>query len=99
MERLSANQELSLYRVAQEGITNAIRHGKPRKIEVTLDKDLDYIRLVICDNGRGINPEVLDQGLGLIGIRERVDLLNGNFVLDTTPGEGTQLKVEIPIKR
>lgn len=99
MERLSANQELSLYRVAQEGITNAIRHGKPRKIEVTLDKDLDCIRLIIYDNGRGINPEVLDQGLGLIGIRERVDLLNGNFVIDTTPGEGTLLKVEIPIKR
>jgi signal transduction histidine kinase len=99
LERLSANQELSLYRIAQEGITNSIRHGRPTKIEVSLEKVANCIILIISDNGRGFNAAFLDQGLGLIGIRERVDLLDGNFFMDTAPGEGTILKIEIPITR
>ncbi len=99
MERLSPNHELSLYRVAQEGITNAIRHGKPQKIEVSLEKEPGVIRLIIRDDGRGFNTAVMDQGLGLIGMRERVELLNGHFFMETAPGQGTTLRIEIPTKK
>jgi signal transduction histidine kinase len=98
LERLSPGLELILYRVAQEGITNAIRHGKPQRIEVSLLKDATSIRLIVKDNGRGFNVALLDQGLGLIGMRERVELLNGIFEVKTSPGEGAQLCVEIPWK-
>ena len=100
-ERFSPEIELTLYRVAQEGLNNAIRHGRAQKIVVFLERDLnlDTIRLSISDNGTGFNPSTLDRGLGLVGIHERVELLNGNFNIETTPGAGTLLWVEIPLKR
>jgi signal transduction histidine kinase len=98
-ERLPLETELILYRVAQEGLTNAIRHGKAQNIEITLGRDAQAIRLTITDNGKGFNPGATNQGLGLVGIRERVELLDGNFSLKTTPGAGAQLLIEIPLKK
>jgi signal transduction histidine kinase len=98
-DRLSPEIELILYRVAQEGITNAIRHGKAEKIEITLERYPRAIRLIVADNGKGFNPTLRDQGLGLIGIRERVELLDGRFQVKASPGAGTQLWIEIPLKR
>ena len=98
-ERLPLETELILYRVAQEGITNAIRHGKAQIIEITLGRDPQVIRLTITDNGKGFNPIATNHGLGLVGIRERVELLDGNFSVKTTPGAGAQLLIEIPLKK
>jgi signal transduction histidine kinase len=100
-DRLSPETELTLYRVAQEGLTNAIRHGRARKIVLLLERDLNQnkIRLTISDNGIGFNTATQDRGLGLVGIRERVELLGGDFNIETDPGSGTQLWVEIPLKR
>jgi signal transduction histidine kinase len=98
-ERLPLETELILYRVAQEGITNAIRHGKAQSIDITLGRDSQAIRLTITDNGKGFNPVGTNHGLGLVGIRERVELLYGNFSVKTTPGAGTQLLIEIPLKK
>lgn len=100
-DRLPPETELTLYRVAQEGLTNAIRHGRARKIVLLLERDLiqNRVRLTISDNGIGFNTATLDRGLGLVGIRERVELLNGDFNIETDPGSGTQLWVEIPLRR
>jgi signal transduction histidine kinase len=98
-ERLPPETELILYRVAQEGLTNAIRHGKAQNIVINLGRDSQAIRLTITDNGKGFNPVATNHGLGLVGIRERVELLDGNFSLKTTPGAGAQLLVEIPMKK
>jgi signal transduction histidine kinase len=98
-ERLPLETELILYRVAQEGLTNAIRHGKSQNIDVTLEKNETAIRLTISDNGKGFDAIAMDRGLGLVGIRERIELLNGSFNLKTAPGAGTQLIIEIPVKK
>ncbi len=98
-ERLPMETELILYRVAQEGITNAIRHGKAQAIEIILERKSNTIQLTIKDNGKGFNPVATNHGLGLVGIRERVELLDGNFSVKTTPGSGTQLLIEIPTKK
>jgi signal transduction histidine kinase len=100
-ERLSPETEITLYRVAQEGLNNAIRHGRAHKIVLLLERDIrmNAVRLTITDNGTGFNAAALDRGLGLVGIRERVELLNGNFKIETNPGTGTQLWIEIPLKR
>jgi signal transduction histidine kinase len=97
-ERLPPGTELTLYRVAQEGITNAIRHGKAQNIDVTFERNTRVIKLIITDNGKGFNQVVTSQGLGLVGIRERVELLDGKFSLKTVAGLGTQLLIEIPLK-
>jgi signal transduction histidine kinase len=100
-DRLSPETELTLYRIAQEGLTNAIRHGKAHKVVVFIERDLslNVVRLTISDDGMGFNAASLNRGLGLVGIRERVELLNGFFNIETTPGAGTQLWIEIPIKK
>jgi signal transduction histidine kinase len=100
-DRFPPETELTLYRVAQEGLTNAIRHGRAQKIAVLLERDLNLnvVRLTITDDGRGFNAATLDRGLGLVGIRERVELLGGNFIIESGPESGTQLQVEIPLKR
>jgi signal transduction histidine kinase len=98
-DRLSPEAELVLYRVAQEGLTNAIRHGRARQVVVALERDHDLVRLSITDNGAGFDPEALERGLGLIGIRERVELLYGNFDIIAAPGAGVQLQIEIPVRR
>jgi signal transduction histidine kinase len=97
MERLPEAIELVLYRVAQEGLTNAIRHSQAGQIEVVLEQSAHVLRLRVVDDGKGFDPQKLDRGLGLVGIRERVELLKGKCGVDTTPGEGTHLWVEIPL--
>lgn len=99
--RLSPEIELTLYRVAQEGLTNAIRHGRASKIVVLLERDIEQnkIHLSITDNGVGFNHASMDRGLGLVGMQERVELLNGKLLVETDPGAGTMLRVEIPFKR
>jgi signal transduction histidine kinase len=96
MDRLPEEVELVLYRVAQEGLTNAIRHSQASQIEVVLEQAPHALRMHVVDDGKGFDPESLDRGLGLVGIRERVELLKGNCGVDTTPGEGTRLWIEIP---
>jgi signal transduction histidine kinase len=97
IERLPEEIELVLSRVAQEGLTNAIRHSQARRVEVVLEQSPHVLRLRVVDDGKGFDPQNLDRGLGLVGIRERVELLDGNCGVDTTPGEGTRLWVEIPL--
>ena len=97
IERLPEETELVLYRVAQEGLTNAIRHSKASQVEVVLEQSAHVLRLRVVDNGKGFDPQNLDRGLGLVGIHERVELLKGKCGVDTMPGEGTRLWVEIPL--
>jgi signal transduction histidine kinase len=96
-ERLPSHIELILYRVAQEGLNNAIRHGKASRIELGLEIDETTVRLTISDNGKGFQKNERYSGLGLVGIRERVELLEGHFTLDSSPGTGTCLLIEIPV--
>jgi signal transduction histidine kinase len=100
--RLPGEVEVVLYRVAQEGITNAIRHSQAQQVEVVL-RITDGVngqtaQLEILDDGTGFDPQSAGRGLGLVGIQERVDLLGGVFHLRTTPGEGTRLWVEIAVE-
>ncbi len=99
MERLPEAVELVLYRVAQEGLTNAIRHSQASHIEVVLEQSPQVLRLRVVDDGVGFDPQKLDRGLGLVGIRERIELVNGNCGVETGPGEGTRLWVEIPLSK
>lgn len=96
-DRLPSHIELILYRVAQEGLNNAIRHGKASRIELGLEISPTTVCLIISDNGKGFQKNERYSGLGLVGIRERVELLQGHFSLDSSPGSGTKLLIEIPI--
>jgi signal transduction histidine kinase len=96
-ERIDLPPQVSLvlYRVAQEGMTNMIKYAQASSAEVTLDyRDEDQVSLTVRDSGVGTDDP--SGGYGLIGVRERVQLLGGEVQIETAPGEGFSLKVQIP---
>lgn len=92
------NLRLSLFRIIQEKISNIIRHAEATKISIRLSNDAEQIYLTITDNGKGFDPMVAKEGLGLKNIRTRTALFNGKMELKTAPGDGCILSVTIPLK-
>jgi PAS domain S-box-containing protein len=89
-----------LYRVMQESLRNAAKHAQTQRVTVMLTGSSHSIRLSIRDWGVGFDPDnskVRRSGLGLIGMEERVQLMNGTFDLHSSPGRGTQVVVRLPL--
>jgi signal transduction histidine kinase len=101
LPRLPNRIEVSLFRIAQEAITNLIKHAKARHASVIVLRQIRDITMLVEDDGQGFDmPEVQDKGgqcLGLMGMKERVNLLGGSFVVESIPGEGTTIQVRIPL--
>ena len=96
--RLQPDLELCLFRVAQETLTNAVRHGNARTIRVSLTTTADRVELNVVDDGVGfVAGERTKSGLGLRSIHERVRFMRGSVSVDSRPGEGTNVLVRIPI--
>ncbi|WP_267683343.1 sensor histidine kinase [Nannocystis sp. SCPEA4] len=96
---LSAALESVCYRVTQEALTNAARHAAASELRVVLKVEPARIVLEVHDNGRGFVPGERGEGRGgrgLVGMRERVELLGGSLRIDTAPGAGTAVRVELP---
>lgn len=89
---------LALYRVAQEALTNVVRHAEASIVDVRLDKVGSGVRVVIEDDGIGFTvPEELNGStVGLLGMRERVELVGGIFELSSRPGRGTRVAAVVP---
>ena len=97
--RLVPELETALYRIAQEGLTNAYKHGGAARAAVEISEDSTTVRLSVRDDGRGFDPHARTEGFGLLGIRERVELLGGRLAIDSAPGRGTILSVSLPAQR
>lgn len=91
----------TLYRIAQEGLANVVRHAQATDVEVTLAVRDGAAVLKITDNGRGMSQDQVAnaRSLGLIGMRERAELLGGTVVINSDPGEGTTLEVTLPLNK
>jgi signal transduction histidine kinase len=92
---LNPQVELTLYRAAQEGLTNVRKHAQAASVSVVLWYDADKVGLRIADDGQGIGA-ALSHGYGLLGLRERVLIVGGAVDIDNMPGQGCRLEVEIP---
>ena len=93
-----------LYRILQEGLTNCVKHGEATRVDVHLKRNGQYISLSILDNGKGFEPQkyLVDQkegGTGLIGMRERLESLEGRLEIESLPGLGTRLIASISGRR
>jgi PAS domain S-box-containing protein len=90
----------AIFRIVQEALTNVMRHAAASRVDVRLEKKDDLLIAEVSDNGIGIKEgRVIDsKSLGIIGIRERVLLLGGEAVISGKPGEGTQVRVILPIE-
>ena len=96
--RLPSILENALYRIAQEALTNACKHSKSKKVTVTMTQEGQEVRLEVQDWGIGFDPESVEKGhFGLEGIRQRVRLLGGRLIIESTPDSGTVVQVVVPI--
>jgi PAS domain S-box-containing protein len=98
-ERLPPELETALYRIVQEALTNVIRHARhATRAAVLLKRHNDRVTVAVEDNGAGFDPEMAMQGdrLGLLGMRERAEMLNGTLVVESTVGGGTTVFAEVP---
>jgi two-component system, NarL family, sensor histidine kinase UhpB len=100
-ERLSPQVELVTFRVVQEALSNVGRHGGARRVVVSLDARPQALIVTVADDGRGFDPSaVLDsrqRSLGLFGMRERAALVGGQLSIDSAPGRGTSVCLEVPL--
>ena len=99
--RLPGEVETALYRIAQEVLSNAVRHAAATKIVIRLEVRPGYADLAVIDNGLGFDPEVTlhdpgRRGVGLLSIRERVELLGGTVNIVSAIGRGTRVYTVIP---
>ena len=104
-DRLAAEVETVIYRVVQEALTNIARHAQAKKVYLCLKQKDSKVCVFIEDDGKGFDVEEVigcedpDSGVGLLGIRERIAPLKGSFSIQSHPGQGTKLFIEIPRKR
>ena len=100
-ERLPRKEEVTIYRVVQEALTNVAKHARATYASVVLTAGGDRLHLVVEDNGQGFEVEKLavKEGVGLLGMRERVELLGGSLRLESTPGRGTIISVRLPLQK
>lgn len=90
-----------LFRVAQEAVTNAVKHSQAKTVKVSLTVGKDELRFVIRDYGKGFNAELSKKangaGMGIISLREMVSAASGLFTIDSKPGKGARILVRLPI--
>lgn len=97
-QRLPAKYEVALFRVIQESVQNALKHARASLIQVKLEIKQDLVMAVIKDDGRGFDVnEKKDDSFGIIGIRERVELLEGELAIHSKGGTGTLVIIQVPM--
>lgn len=102
-ERIDTKLEKAIYRICQESLNNIIKHSKAENAQFQIFKQEDILVLVIDDDGIGFDLELPEEksnkGIGLVSIRERVSAFDGTFNIESQPGNGTEIIIEIPIKK
>ncbi|MBB5173771.1 sensor histidine kinase [Texcoconibacillus texcoconensis] len=97
--RLPTKMEVALFRFVQEAVTNALKHGEPKKVIVKIELKATKVIVAIKDDGNGFDPEDKKEGsFGLVGMKERVNMLDGEFSIDSKLNKGTLIVVQLPIK-
>jgi PAS domain S-box-containing protein len=94
-DRLAPDAETTLYRIAQEALTNVAKHSRASSVEIILDRRPDHVLLIVEDDGDGFDPAAGTQGFGLLGMQERAALVGANLQIESSPGQGTTILVRM----
>ena len=95
---LDSQKELVLFRIVQEALNNIMKHAAAKKIEITMNYFSDHVEMHIKDDGLGfVNGPGCFKGTGIANMNRRAGILKGHCIVISNPGEGTQIKIEIPI--
>ena len=99
-QRFPPAMEIGLYRIIHEAITNIKKHTRTHRVDISISTDGQYINVLIRDQGKGFDqdsPDILKKkGVGLISMRKRAELLQGTLNIESIPGRGTTLIINIP---
>lgn len=101
LEALNSVKRTVLFRIAQEALTNVVRHAKASRVDVYIEKRNDTVVMRIKDDGKSFDLQRvwqvgINKRLGLLGMRERAEMVGGTFEIDSAPGQGTAIHVQIP---
>jgi signal transduction histidine kinase len=96
-ELLDEQQKLTIFRIVQEALNNAIKHAKATTVQLKLKRDASNMVLKICDDGTGFDPATVRRGSGLKNIQNRVYLSDATFAIKSKPGKGCKLEIKFPI--
>jgi signal transduction histidine kinase len=91
--------QTNVYRIIQEQLNNIVKHARAKKVEIHVNLTGDDIKLVVADNGTGFDPELANEGIGMKNIKRRTEMLSGNLTLNTSPGNGCQLVIVLPLNQ
>ncbi len=95
--RLPAELEATIYRLVQEATNNAIKHGEPDRISVTVSREGAKVDVVVADDGKGFDPDSAERSFGLVGMEERVTLSGGLLEIESAPGRGTEVRAQVSL--
>jgi two-component system sensor histidine kinase UhpB len=90
---LLPEQKINVYRIIQEQLNNILKHAQASSVSIELNKQLEQIRLRVEDDGRGFDPRMRRDGVGISNIMSRAELYNGKVEIDSSPGKGCRLEV------
>ena len=97
-ERPPVEVETAIYRIVQESLTNVVKHAQAHSVSVVVTRGDGRIKAVIEDDGRGFEPENAGgEGIGLVGMRERIELLDGSLTVESSERSGTTVAIEVPV--
>jgi len=101
VEALAANKRTVLFRVAQEALTNVVRHAHATRVQMSISKAAGTVRMEISDNGKSFHVKKAlqtktNKRLGLVGMRERIVMVGGHLTIESKPGLGTTVRVDLP---
>jgi signal transduction histidine kinase len=104
VEKIHTARRTVLYRVAQEALTNVARHAGASRVDVSIRREAKSIRLEVKDDGKSFRMETIllargSKRLGLLGMRERVEMVGGSFLVESSPGKGTAVIAHIPVSK
>ena len=95
-ETINPDIKLAIFRIIQEEINNVLKHAQATVLTINLAVQDEKITVVMTDDGRGFDEKIVKKGMGLNNIQNRVEYYKGSFCLKTAPGEGCELRIELP---
>jgi signal transduction histidine kinase len=94
---ISFDTAVAIFRIIQEGLNNIIKHAAATRIDLSVKETDSRIEILLTDNGKGFDPNTIKKGLGLKNMKERTEILNGKFIIESVKEKGTTLDIIIPV--
>lgn len=95
--RLTEEREVAIYRICQELVQNVFKHANASSLRIQIIDHRDTPNIIVEDNGRGMQKQNITRGFGFSTIQSKVSLLKGSFAIESQPGKGTMVLVDLPV--